>query len=102
MTNTDQIWQRLDRMLELYRAYQDKMLKQQEMIVFLHERNAFEPGRPGGMDASADDLINLIELAEETISLNNRWMSYGESKLGLDVKPRKKDRSHLSVVHSHR
>lgn len=57
MTKTDEIWQRLDRMLELYRLYQEKMMKQQEMTAFLSARNAFEPGRQGGMDASADDLI---------------------------------------------
>ena len=74
-------------------------MKQQEMTAFLSTRNAFEPGRQGGMGASADDLIELIGLAAATIELNNRWISYGESKLGLNVKPKKKDRSHLAVVH---
>ena len=99
MTNTDQIWQRLDRMLELYRLYQEKIMKQQEMTAFLSTRNAFEPGMSSGMDASADDLIELIGLAAATIELNSRWISYGETKLGLDVKPKPKDRSHLQVVH---
>ena len=65
MTNTDQIWQRLDRMLELYRLYQE---------------------------------IELIGLAEATIELNSRWISYGEHKAGLDVKPKPRDRSYLKVV----
>lgn len=95
MTHTERAWQRLDKMLELYRAYQEKIQVQQRAIAFLDERGTFEPGVPG-MDASADDLISLMELAEATVELNNRWITYGEHKCGLDVKP--KDRSHLKVV----
>lgn len=99
MTNTEKCYEKLDRILGLYRLYQEQMQKQQELIVFLHERRAFEPGIPGGLDANADDLLELISLSAATSELNKRWIAFGERRLGLDVKPKPKDRSHLKVVH---